>query len=56
MWDKLEKIWKARDLRNKILFVLLLLTVYRVASHIPIPGVDLAALQNLFASNQALGL
>jgi len=56
MWDKLEKIWKARDLRNNILFVLALLAVYRLAAHIPIPGVDVAALQNLFASNQALGL
>lgn len=56
MWDKLEKIWKARDLRNKILFVLALLTVYRIAAHIPIPGVDLVALQNLFNSSQALGM
>jgi preprotein translocase subunit SecY len=56
MWDKIEKIWKARDLRNNILFVLALLTVYRFAAHIPVPGVNVAALQNLFASNQALGL
>lgn len=56
MWDKVEKIWKARDLRNKILFVLGLLVIYRLAAHIPIPGVNLAALQSLFASNQALGL
>jgi preprotein translocase subunit SecY len=56
MWDKVEKIWKARDLRNNILFVLALLTAYRFAAHIPVPGVNVAALQNLFASNQALGL
>lgn len=56
MWDKVEKIWKARDLRNKIIFVLGILAVYRLAAHIPIPGVNIAALQNLFASNQALGL
>ncbi|MDD5527860.1 MAG: preprotein translocase subunit SecY [Patescibacteria group bacterium] len=56
MWDKIEKIWKARDLRNNILFVLALLLVYRLIAHIPVPGVNIAALQNLFASNQALGL
>jgi preprotein translocase subunit SecY len=56
MWDKVEKIWKARDLRNNILFVLALLAVYRLIAHIPVPGVNVAALQNLFASNQALGL
>jgi preprotein translocase subunit SecY len=56
MWDKIEKIWKARDLRNNILFVLALLTAYRFAAHIPVPGVNVAALESLFASNQALGL
>ena len=56
MWDKVEKIWKARDLRNNILFVLAMLLIYRFAAHIPVPGVNVAALENLFASNQALGL
>jgi len=56
MWDKIEKIWQARDLRNNILFVLGLLLIYRLIAHIPVPGVNVAALQNLFASNQALGL
>jgi preprotein translocase subunit SecY len=56
MWDKLEKIWKARDLRNNILFVLGMLAIFRLAAHIPIPGVNIAALRDLFSSNQALGL
>ncbi len=56
MWEKIEKIWKARDLRNNILFVLLMLLFYRFAAHIPVPGVNVAALENLFASNQALGM
>lgn len=56
MFDKLIQIWKARDLRNNILFVLLMLVVFRLAAHIPIPGVNAVALKNLFASNQVLGL
>ncbi len=56
MFSKLEQIWKARDLRNNILFVLGILVVFRFAAHIPIPGVDAIALKNLFASNQILGL
>lgn len=56
MFNKLEQIWKARDLRNNILFVLGMLVVFRFAAHIPIPGVDAVALKNLFASNQILGL
>lgn len=56
MFDKLEQIWKAKDLRNNILFVLGLLIIFRLAAHIPIPGVNAVALKNLFASNQILGL
>ncbi|MFA5023627.1 MAG: preprotein translocase subunit SecY [Patescibacteria group bacterium] len=56
MFDKLLQIWKARDLRNNILFVLLMLVIFRLAAHIPIPGVNAVALKNLFASNQILGL
>jgi len=56
MFERLEQIWKARDLRNNILFVLLMLVIFRFAAHIPIPGVNEAALKSLFASNQILGL
>lgn len=54
--QKLEQIWKAKDLRNNMLFVLALLLVFRLAAHIPIPGVDVRALQDLFNQNQILGL
>ncbi|MFA5131290.1 MAG: preprotein translocase subunit SecY [Patescibacteria group bacterium] len=56
MFDKLEQIWKAKDLRNNILFVLGMLVVFRLAAHIPIPGVNAVALKNLFANNQILGM
>ncbi len=54
--DKLAAIWKSKDLRASIIFVLLMLVVFRLAAHIPVPGVDPAALRDLFASNQILGL
>ncbi|MFA5184375.1 MAG: preprotein translocase subunit SecY [Patescibacteria group bacterium] len=56
MFDKLEQIWKAKDLRNSILFVLAMLVIFRLVAHIPVPGVNAVALKNLFASNQILGL
>jgi preprotein translocase subunit SecY len=56
MWEKLKQIWKIKDLRNRILFVLAMLVIFRFAAHIPIPGVNAQALQDLFASNQILGL
>ncbi|MBI5466588.1 MAG: preprotein translocase subunit SecY [Candidatus Kerfeldbacteria bacterium] len=56
MWQKLSLVWKIPDVRNKILFVLGILFIFRVAAHIPVPGVNLTALKNFFESNQFLGL
>lgn len=57
MWyDKLVQIWKIKDLRKNVLFVLALLVVTRIAGHIPMPGVNVANLRNFFESNQILGL
>lgn len=56
MWKKLQQIWQLQDLRNKILFVLAMLVIFRIAGHIPIPGVDLENLRLFFRSNQILGL
>lgn len=56
MFEKLIQIWKAKDLRNSILFILGMLVVFRLAAHIPIPGVNVVALKEFFASNQILGL
>lgn len=56
MLNKLIRIWKLKDLRNKILIVLGLLAATRVLAVIPIPGVDPGALRQFFASNQLFGL
>lgn len=56
MWEKIEKIWKIKEVRNKILFVLLLLVFFRIIAHIPVPGVDVANLRNMLAGNQMLGM
>ncbi|MBU4600630.1 preprotein translocase subunit SecY [Candidatus Parcubacteria bacterium] len=56
MLNKLLQIWKAKDLRNSILYVLAMLVVFRFAAHIPVPGVNTEALKDLFGSNQMLGL
>ncbi|MBU0637112.1 MAG: preprotein translocase subunit SecY [Patescibacteria group bacterium] len=56
MIKKLEQILKAHDLRNSLLFILGMLAIFRLAAHIPIPGVDAVALRNFFSSNQVLGL
>ena len=56
MWEKFEKIWKIKDIRNSVLYVVGLLVIFRLAAHIPIPGVNINALKSLLASNQALGM
>ena len=44
------------DIRRKLIFTLGLLTVFRFAAHIPVPGVDRQALRELFQQQQFLGL
>ena len=56
MLNKLKTIFKIKDIRKKLLLTLGLLAVFRIAAHIPIPGVNLDALKQLFASNQLLGM
>lgn len=50
------ELWRIPDLRKKILFVLGLLVVFRIAAHIPVPGVATEGLKQFFGSNQILGL
>lgn len=56
MWEKLQRIWKIKDLRESILFVVAMLVIFRIAAHIPIPGVDAASLGAVLEGNQVLGL
>jgi len=52
MFKKLVKIFKIKDLRNKILFILFVLVIYRLAANVPIPGVDASRVKEFFAGNQ----
>lgn len=52
----LFQIFKKKEIRNKVLFVLGILVVYRLVANIPIPYVDTAQLQQFFANNQFYGL
>jgi preprotein translocase subunit SecY len=48
--------FKLPDLRKKIIFTMVILLLYRLAAHIPIPGADVTRLRLLFENNQLLGL
>jgi preprotein translocase subunit SecY len=56
MLEKVIQIFKIRELRNKIFFILALLIVFRLAANIPVPGVDQGQLRNFFEGNQLFGL
>jgi preprotein translocase subunit SecY len=42
----------ASDLRNRIIFTIFILCIYRLGTYIPLPGIDAQALQSLMESNQ----
>ena len=48
--------WKIPELRKRILFTAFIFVIFRLAAHIPVPAVNIAALKDLFARNQLLGL
>ncbi|MEY2460431.1 MAG: preprotein translocase subunit SecY, partial [Acidimicrobiaceae bacterium] len=47
MLSSLKNMFRVPDLRNKILFTLLMLAIYRLGSHVPVPGIDLSAVKAL---------
>ncbi len=56
MIEAIASIFKVKELRNKVLFILALLVVYRLAANIPIPGVDVVELKRFFEENALIGL
>jgi preprotein translocase subunit SecY len=46
------KSGKYGDLKRRLFFLLGALVVYRIGSHIPVPGIDPAALSELFSRQQ----
>jgi len=43
----LRFLWVSADIRNRLLITLALLAIYRLAAHVPVPGVDRAAIQSV---------
>ncbi len=51
MIEKIINILQIKELRNKILFTLVMLAVYRLGTHIPVPGINSEALLHYFNSS-----
>lgn len=56
MFSALRNAFKVPDLRKKILFTIAMLAIYRFGANIPVPGVDVQRIQNLFQKGGLLQL
>ncbi|MSQ37157.1 MAG: preprotein translocase subunit SecY [Chloroflexi bacterium] len=56
MFAALIDAFRTRDLRNKLLFTLSMLVVFRFLAHVPLPGVNQDQLQNVLSNNALLNL
>ena len=49
--SSIQNIFSIPDLRNRVLFMLAMLAVYRIGAFIPTPGINADALDQLFQSS-----
>lgn len=54
--NKVIQIFKIKELRDKILFVLGVFAVFRIMANIPMPGIDAEKMRGFLESNQMFGL
>jgi len=56
MLEKIGRIFSVKEIRNKVLFVLGILVIFRIAANVPIPAVNTEELRSFFDSNQLFGM
>lgn len=56
MIKTLQNIFKIEELKNRIIYTLILLAIFRLGSYIPLPGIDTGVLQQLFQRQQSGGI
>jgi len=52
----LTNIYKIPELRQKVIFTLIMFSIFRMGTHIPVPGVNPAVIEQLFNSGNLFGL
>jgi|AntAceMinimDraft_18_1070375.scaffolds.fasta_scaffold00688_5 preprotein translocase subunit SecY len=55
-FNKLIQVFKIKDLRKKIIFVLAMLFIFRLMANIPVPGINIQDLEGFFQRFQMFGL
>jgi preprotein translocase subunit SecY len=56
MLKAISNAWKLPDLRRKLTFTFIILVIFRLAAHVPVPGIQSEELRRIFEANQLLGL
>lgn len=56
MIKKFKNIFTVKELRNKLLFILFVLIVFRLAANIPLPGVNMEQLNQMMQTSGLLGM
>ena len=56
MLSSLKNIFKIPDLRNKVLFTLLIIGIYQLGANVIVPGVDFAKVQELESAAKSAGI
>ncbi len=51
MFSTLRNAWKVADIRKKMLYTVMMLLVYRIGAHVPVPGVDVNEVAKLVSGN-----
>ncbi len=55
IWLHLKQVFHSKIIRNRILFTLFIIAVFRLFAHIPVPGVNIDGIRTILDSNQLLG-
>ncbi len=56
MLQTLRSAMRVSDLRKRVIFTLWMFLVFRIGTHIPVPGIDNTKIESLFASGSLFGL
>ena len=54
MFETLKSVFRVKEMRRKLLYVLWMILVIRIGSQLPIPGVDSDVFKQWFRSNTVM--
>lgn len=56
MLSSLAGAWKIKELRQKILFTMMIFVVFRLGAHVPVPGIDIKVLEDILNNSAGADL